>query len=171
MGTVCPFLLLSSIHRFYRFPGPFFFVVLKLRAQPLRCFKFFLAKPHLLLPKTFPVRLHLRYGFAASLSPSLPRLGFAVLEASPLVFFLTRSAALLHLGLFHSTFDPQVSYVFLGALLSFRSERVLLTVSRCLDSTRVIRDDFSGGVPFHRFTNQIFPIRHLLFIVFVLSRL
>ena len=26
------------------------------------------------------------------------------------------------------------------------------------------------GVTFHRFSNQIFPIRHLLFIVFMLSR-
>ena len=117
---------------------PFFFVVLELRAQPRRCFKFFLAEPHPLpsqdFSHSFASCVMIFNSDAPFLSPLPAWLGFAVLEASPLHFILTRSAAFYPFTFYHSAFDPQASYTFLGALLSSRSEHALLTVSRCLDS-------------------------------------
>jgi len=98
---------------------------------------------------------------APSLSPLSAWLGFSVLEASPLFFTFTRSAAFYPLAVCQATFDPQASYAFLVIVLSSRSEHA---------PTRLGSFEMTfQGVTLHLFFNQILLIRHLL--VFVLSRL
>ena len=149
----------SSIHRFYRFPIPFCLLSSSCELNLVAASSSSLRSCSRSLPKTFSVRLCLHYDLirdAPCFSLLLAWLGSAVLDALPLLFTLTRLAAFYTLAFCHSTFDPQASYGFLVVLLSPRSERALFTVSRYLDSTRVIRDDFSGGVPFIAFQPE-FP--------------